>query len=243
MSACAVQSLNARILDLTKVLDQASSEKVAVTARPAPKETVTTRTAECVNVGAAIDRAICSDATLKHWEERMGSLFQQALADPSVRTLLVEDQRRWVGERSSNCATQSSTKLSDCMLQMIKRRMEQFVQIINSRDGVQEDRPSRVEKILAGKTETPPGLDADTIDRESTRAEQSELIIGDARTCVRNNFGVAASAAAADQKKVVALLSEVCFADFSRRLSALELGQLAKPSFEMLVSEELKASK
>jgi hypothetical protein len=60
---------------------------------------------------------------------------------------------------------------------------------------------------------------------------------------VRKNFGLAASAAATDPKQVVALLSEVCFADFSRRLAALELGQLAKPSFEMLISEELKASR
>jgi hypothetical protein len=39
------------------------------------------------------------------------------------------------------------------------------------------------------------------------------------------------------------LISAACFADFSKRMSALELGALAKPSFEMLVHQELSTSK
>ena len=91
---------------------------------------------------------------------------------------------------------------------------------------------------LSSKTTPPPGLDADTIDRESVRADQSELILADARTCIRRNVGVVGSLEASDAKQ-----STACFADFSKRMSARELGALAKPSFEMLVRQERSASK
>jgi hypothetical protein len=49
--------------------------------------------------------------------------------------------------------------------------------------------------------------------------------------------------AAGGPGQAVALMSAVCFNDFSKKLSALELGALAKPSFEMLVHQEISASK
>jgi uncharacterized protein len=245
MAACVAQSQNARILELRNLLEAgsaATSEKVPVASPPQPPVTPPKQNADCTNAIGVIDRAICNDATLRHWEDRLGKLYQQALGDPLFRTVVVDDQQRWIGERTGSCEALSSTKMTDCVLQLTKRRIEQLVHLINSRDDAQ-DRTSKVTKILSGKTVPPPGLDADTIDRESARADQSELIIGDARTCIRKNFGAAAGVAESDAKQVVALMSEICFADFSKKLSALELGALAKPSFEMLVQQELRASK
>jgi hypothetical protein len=85
-----------------------------------------------------------------------------------------------------------------------------------------------------------PVWDADAIERESARTDQSELVQADARTCIRKNVG---SAEATDEKQVVAVVSARCFSEFSSRMSALDLGMLAKPSFEMLVHQELSASK
>jgi uncharacterized protein len=241
---CIAQSLNERILELRNVFELApvTSEKLAVALpqtlpAPAPKQN-----ADCLNVIGVLDRAICNDAALSHWEDRLGKLYQQALDDPSFRAVLADDQQRWIRERTGACGTQSSTKIADCVLQMTKRRVEQLVQFINSREEPQ-DRSSKIENILSGKTVPPPGLDADTIDRESGRADQSELVFADARNCIRKNVGVASSAEAPDEKQVVALVSATCFQDFSKRLSALELGTLAKPSFEMLVHQELSAAK
>jgi hypothetical protein len=155
---------------------------------------------------------------------------------------LAQDQQRWIGERTSSCGALSSSEMTNCVLQMTKRRVEQLVQLINSRDD-SKDRASKVEKILSGKTTPPPGLDADSVDRESARADQSELAIEDARTCIRKNFGGAGSVAESDRGQAVALVSAACFNEFSKKLSALELGALAKPSFEMLVQQELSASK
>jgi uncharacterized protein len=244
MATCVAQSQNARILELQNLLETGSAAttgKVTVASPPKPPVPPPKQNADCTSAIGVIDRAICNDATLRHWEDRLGKLYQQALADPLFRTVVVDDQQRWIGERTS-CGTLSSAKMTDCVLQMTKRRIEQLVQLINSGDDAQ-DRTSKVTKILSGKTVPPPGLDADTIDRESARADQSELIISNARTCIRKNFGAAAGVAASDEKQVVALMSEICFGDFSKKLSALELGALAKPSFEMLVQQELRASK
>jgi hypothetical protein len=54
---------------------------------------------------------------------------------------------------------------------------------------------------------------------------------------------MAGSLQASDAKQVADLRSAACFAIFSKRMSALELGALAKPSFEMLVRHERSASK
>ncbi len=244
LGTCIVQSLNARILELKNVLEPtpATSEKLAVASPPTLSVLAPKPDSNCANAIGVIDRAICNDATLSHWEDRLGKLYQQALGDPSFRTVLADDQQRWMGERTGSCSVLSSTQLTDCLLQMTKRRIEQLVQLINSRDDPQ-DRASKVEKILSGKTKPPPGLDADTIDRELARADQSELILNDARTCIRKNVGVAGGVETFDSKQVVDRMSAICFDDFSRRMSALELGALAKPSFEMLVHQELSASK
>ena len=241
---CIAQSLNARIVELKSVLEMvvATNERPVVASFSTVDAVASNQKPGCTNTSGAVDRAICNDATLRHWEDRLAKMYQQSLDDPSLRTVLAEDQQRWIRERTASCATLSSTKMTDCILQMIKRRIEQLVQLINSRDDVQ-DRSTKVEKILSGKTTPPPGLDAETIDRESARAEQSELVIGDARTCIRKNVGTAAGAATSDPKQMEALISEICFADFSKRLSALELGSLVKPSFEMLVHQEMNASK
>jgi uncharacterized protein len=199
---------------------------------PAPKQN-----ADCTNAIGMVGRAICNDATLGHWEDRLGKLYQQALNDASFRTVLANDQQRWIGERTGTCGAQPSTKTTDCILQMTKRRIEQLVQFIISRDDTQ-DRSSRVEKILSGKTSPPPGLDADAIDRASARTDQSEVISADARSCIRKNAGGAGSAGATDENQV-ATVSAACFPDFSTRMTALDLGTLAKPSFEVLVRQEL----
>jgi len=241
---CVAQSLNNRILELRKALEPvaATSEKLAVVSPPTSPAPASKQNADCANAVGAVDRAICNDATLSHWEDRLGKLYQQALEDPSFRAVLADDQQRWIRERTGTCGAQSATKMTDCILQMTKRRIEQFVQFINSRDEPQ-DRPSKVKKILSGETMPPPGLDAESIDRESTRADQSELILGDLRNCIRRNIAVAGSAEASNEKQMFALVSATCFPDFSKRMSALELGTLAKPSFEMLVHQELGTSK
>jgi uncharacterized protein len=242
LGACVAQSLNARILELRNVLETASltTEKPATASLPptlAPKPN-----ADCANAIGIIDRTICNDVNLSHWEDRLGKVYQRALDDPPFRTVLANDQQRWIGERIGSCSGQSSTQIADCVLQMIKRRIEQLAQLINSRDDPR-DRASKVEKILSGSAVAPPGLDADTIDRESIRAEQSELILADARTCIRKNVGAVGSLESSDSKEVLDQMSTACFADFSKRMSALELGALAKRSFEMLVHQELSASK
>lgn len=241
LSACIVESLDSRILQLRNVAEPAyaatGGSPALLLPRPAPQSN-----ADCANAVDVIDRAVCRDPNLGHWEDRLGKLYKQALDDLSVRMILADDQQRWIGERTGSCGALSSSQMSDCVLQMTKRRIEQLVQLINSRDDLQ-DRASKTEKILAGQTVAPPGLDADTIDRESARADQSELIVGDARDCIRKKFGEAGDIAASDETRIVAVMSAACFDDFSKRLSSLELGALAKPSFEMLVHEELSASK
>jgi uncharacterized protein YecT (DUF1311 family) len=240
LDACIGQSLNARILELRNVLEPASAatEKSAA----APLLPVLAPKPDCVSAIGVIDRAICNDAKLGHWEDTLGKLYQQASDDPSIRLVLVADQRRWIGERAGSCGALSSAQMTDCVLQITKRRIEQLMQLINARDDPQ-DRASEVEKILAGKTVPPPGLDADTIDRESVRADQSELILADVKTCIRKNVGAIGGLDSSDSKQLMDRISAACFADFSKRMSALELGALAKPSFEMLVNQELSASK
>jgi uncharacterized protein len=241
LGACVAESLHARILELSNVSEPAA-EKLAAASPPSPPGLVAKPKADCANAIELIDRTICNDARLAHWEDTLGKWYRQALDDPSFRTVLSDDQQRWVGERTGRCGALSSTQLTDCLLQMTKRRIEQLVQFIHSRDDPQ-DRASKVKEILSGKTTPPPGLDADTIDRESVRADQSELILADARKCIRRNVGVVGSLEASDAKQVGDLILAACFADFSTRMSALELGALAKPSFEMLVRQELSASK
>jgi uncharacterized protein len=245
---CIAHALNERIVALRNTLDPApatSVEPSAVASTPAttppPTAPAPKQIANCSNAIGVIDRAICNDATLSHWEERLGRLYQQALDDASFRTVLANDQQRWVGERTSTCGAQTPIKTTDCILQMTKRRIEEFVQFIVSRDDPQ-DRSVKVEKILSGKTSPPPGLDADAIDRASARTDQSEVILADARTCIRKNAGAVASSEAFDEKQV-AVVSATCFPDFSSRMLALDLGTLAKPSFEVLVRQELGASK
>jgi uncharacterized protein len=240
---CIVQSLNARVLELRNVLEPATttSEKLAVVSPPAQPAPAPKLNSNCGSTIGAVDGAICNDAVLSHWEERLGKMYKQALDDPSSRTVLAQDQQRWIGERTGSCGALSSTQMADCVLQMTKRRIEQLAQLIISRDDSQ-GRASKVEKILSGKTTPPPGLDADSVDRESARADQSELVIEDARRCIRKNFSAAGSVAS-DRGQAVALVSAACFNEFSKKLSALELGALAKPSFEMLVQQELSASK
>lgn len=238
---CVAQAINERIAVLRNALEPApaTSAKLEVISPPTPPASAPKQNADCTNAIGVIDRVICNDATLSHWEDRLGKLYRQALNDPTFRKVLADDQQRWVGERTGTCGAQSSTKMTDCVLQMTKRRIEEFVQFIISRDEPQ-DRSTKIEKILSGKTPPPPGLDADAIDRESARTDQSELIFADARTCIRKNVG---SSEAADEKQAVAVVSATCFPDFSSRMSALDLGTLAKPSFDMLVHQELGASK
>jgi uncharacterized protein len=240
-SACIAQSLNSRILQLSSVAEPAYAATENSPAlsfpRPIPKSN-----ADCANAVGVIDRAVCSDPNLGHWEDRLGKLYKQALDDPSVRTALADDQQRWIGERAGSCGALSSAQMTDCVLQITKRRIEQLVQLIISRDDPQV-RDSKIEKILAGQTAAPPGLDADAIDRELARADQSELIVGDARNCIRKKIGEAGGNAASDETRIVAVMAAACFDDFSKKLSNLELGALAKPSFEMLIHEELSVSK
>jgi uncharacterized protein len=241
LSACIAQSLNSRILQLRSVAEPAYAATENSPAlsfpRPIPKSN-----ADCANAVGVIDRAVCSDPNLGHWEDRLGKLYKQALDDPSVRMVLADDQQRWTDERTGRCGALSSAQMIECVLQMSKRRIEQLVQLINSRDD-SRDRALKVENILSGKTTPPPGLDADTIDRESIRADQSELIIGDARSCIKRHAGVRGSAETSDETQAVARISAICFDDFFKRLTALELGALAKPSFEMLVQQELGIAK
>jgi uncharacterized protein len=241
---CIAQSLNARILELRNLLEPTPtpSEKLTVAppaAEPAPAPKVNSN---CGSANGVIDGAICNDLTLSHWEERLGKLYKQASDEPSSRSVLAEDQQRWIRERTGSCGALSSNQMADCVLQMTKRRIEQLAQLIISRDDSQ-GRASTMEKVLSGKSMPPSGLDADSIDRESARSDQSELVMEEARTCIRKNFSAAGSAAASDPGQVAALLSAACFSEFSKKMMALELGALAKPSFEMLVQQELSASK
>jgi uncharacterized protein len=247
--SCVTQSLNARILELHNVLAPeaavvpAASATENLAATPAPSVVAPKANSNCEGAIGNIASAICNDATLSHWENRLGKFYQQALDDPSSRSILAQDQPRWLGERSDSCGKLSAKAMNDCVLQMTKRRIEQLVQVvIESRNGSQ-DRPSKIATILAGKSALPPGLDADSIDRESARTDQSELVIEDARNCIRKNVGATDNGASSNSPQLVEQVSAVCFDDFSKKLSALELGALAKPSFEMLVRQELSASK
>jgi uncharacterized protein len=241
LSACIVQSLDGRIFELKNLAEPGYAASENSPAQSLPR-TAPQSNADCANAVGVVDRAVCSDPNLRHWEDRLGKLYKQALDDPSVRMVLAGDQQRWIGDRTGSCGALSSAQMMDCVLRMTKRRIEQLVQLINSRDDAQ-DGASKIEKILAGQTAVPPGLDADTIDRESARADQSELIVGDTRNCIRKKVGEAGGNAGSDETRIVAVMAAACFDDFAKRLSKLELGALAKPSFEMLVHEELSASK
>jgi uncharacterized protein len=244
LTACVAQTLSARILELRNASQPALTTAAVSAAPPAPAlpGPAAKPTPGCAGASGVIDRAICGDAWLGHWEDRLGKLYQQALDDPSFRAVLADDQQRWIRERATGCGVMASDQISDCVLQATKRRIEQLVQFINSRDEPQ-DRAAKIAKILSGNTAPVPGLDADTIDRESTRADQSDQVLADARSCIRKNVGPVSNAEAPDEKQVAALVSAACFTEFSRRLSALELSSLAKPSFDMLVHEELSAAK
>jgi uncharacterized protein len=253
LRACVVQSYNVRMAELRHALEQgrAPVERMAaiapppsVSVSPAKSATLKSATASsaCANQIGPVDRAICNDVNLGHWEERLGKLYQQALDDPLIRTILTDDQARWTAERGKSCVGPASNEIVDCVLRMTKRRVEELALVINARDDPQ-DRAAKVEKILSGRTAPPPGLDADTIDRESERADQSELVLADARTCIRKNAGPGGTAIASDDRKLEEAVSTICFGDFSKRMSALELGALAKSSFQMLVRQELSVSK
>jgi uncharacterized protein len=241
LSACIAQSLDSRILQLKNAAEPAYAKGENLPALSLPSAAPQSN-ADCGNAVGIVDRAVCNDPNLGHWEDRLGKLYKQALDDPSVRMVLADDQQRWTDERTGRCGALSSAQMIECVLQMSKRRIEQLVQLINSRDD-SRDRALKVENILSGKTTPPPGLDADTIDRESIRADQSELIIGDARSCIKRHAGVRGSAETSDETQAVARISAICFDDFFKRLTALELGALAKPSFEMLVQQELGIAK
>jgi uncharacterized protein len=250
LGSCVAQSLNARILELRNILAPetavvpaaAAAENTAVAAAPPASLQVPKANANCEGAIGNTNSAICNDTTLNHWENRLGKFYQQALEDPSSRSMLAEDQQRWLGERSDICGKLSASVMNDCVLQMTKRRVEQLVQVvIESRNGSQ-DRSSKIGNVLAGKSTLPPGLDADSIDRESARTDQSEIVIEDARNCVRKSASTAENVASLNSQ-LVEHISAVCFDDFSKKLSALELGALAKPSFEMLVRQELSPIK
>jgi uncharacterized protein len=241
LKACVAQLLSARMVELRHVFEQgqASIERTVVTAQPSQPPTVKP---VCSNQIGPVNRTICNEANLGHWEDRLGKLYQQALDDPPVHAILAADQARWIGERAESCAGLPPAEVIDCVLRMTKRRVEELAEVINSRDDSQ-DRVSKVEKILAGQTAPPPGLGADAIDRESDHADQSDLVLADARTCIQKNAGSPGGTEAHDDRKVEELLSSSCFSEFSKRMSALELGALAKSSFEMLVQRELGVRK
>jgi uncharacterized protein YecT (DUF1311 family) len=240
LKACIAQSLRSRIVEFRNVLDpgSASPQKTVVTSTEGSPMPAPGQKADCPGESGPVDRAICGSATLAHWEDRLGKSYQQALDDPPIRTILADDQKRWTTERAENCGALPSTRLTDCVLLMTKRRLEQLVQVIRSRDDP-GNRASTIETILSGQTPPPPGLDADTIDRESNRAEQSELVLADTRICIRRNAGSPGSSETSHSKRVEDLVSTACFGDFSKRMSALDLGALAKSSFDMLVRLEL----
>jgi uncharacterized protein len=179
---------------------------------------------------AQVARAICGDADLRHWEDRLAKFYQRALENSSVENVLTDDQKRWMGERTERRSTLPSVQMVDCLLRMTKRRVEELALVIHTRDD-REDRLPKVEKILIGATPRLPGLDAATIDRESDRADQSELALESARACVRKNAGAANISDVSGAKKAAEAVASACFGEFSRRMTALELGALAKPSF------------
>jgi uncharacterized protein len=228
---CITQSLNARILELRNELEAAATQSEKAIVSPPPTVPAATVGPNC--------GAECKDAMLNHWEDRLGKFYQKALDDPSSRGILAQDQQRWIGERTSTCSALPSAENTNCQIRMTKRRVEQLVQLINTHDG-SHDRASEVNNILSGKTTPPPGLDADSIDRESAHADQSDLVFEEAKACIRKNLGSAKTVE--DRGQAVTLMSAICFNDFSKKLSALELGAVAKPSFEMLVRQELNGS-
>jgi uncharacterized protein len=148
-ASCVAQSLNKRIAALKNVLEPVhqTSEKQVTVPPPISPAPASNQAADCSNAIGIVDRAVCNDATLSHWEDRLGKLYQQALDDPSLRPVLANDQKRWIGERTDTCGAQPPAQMTDCVLQMTKRRIEEFVQFIISRDEPQ-DRSAKVEKIL-----------------------------------------------------------------------------------------------
>jgi hypothetical protein len=73
---------------------------------------------------------------------------------------------------------------------------------------------------------TPPllGLDADTIDREPDRADQSELSLESARACVRKTAGAAHAYDVDGAKQAAEVVTAACFGQFSKQMTTLELG-------------------
>jgi uncharacterized protein len=235
LKACLSQALNARIANLHRTLER---EPAQISSRP-PSATETRP--DCSMETAQVARAICGDAKLRHWEDRLAKFYQRALEESAVENVLTDDQRRWMDERTQQC-TPPSVQMVDCLLRMTKRRVEELALVIHTRDDP-EDRIPKVEKILIGTTPPLLGLDAETIDRESDRADQSELALESARACVRKNAGAANISDVSGAKQAAELAAAACFGEFSRQMTALELGALAQPSFDMLVGQELGARK
>jgi uncharacterized protein len=234
---CIELALTTRIQEIKASLNQRANAPPPAGQVASPAPSPPTANTSCAGSADVVDRASCNDPILSHWHDLLGTFYQQALNDATYRSLLAEDQRRWAGELSKRCGSLPSAQATNCILPATKQRIEQLVQFIKSRDDT-TDRASKIKNILAGKTTPPPGLDADSIDRESSRADQSEQILNDARLCIRSNVGVAKSLAG-NPDQTIALLTDKCFADFSKRFAALELGPLAASSFKTLVQREL----
>jgi uncharacterized protein len=241
VARCIELALTTRIQEIKARLNQRANKPPPTNLVASPPPSPPTSNPSCVGSMDAVDRASCIDPLLFHWHDLLATFYQQALNDAAYRSLLADDQRRWTGDLSKRCGSLPSAQATNCILPATKQRIEQLVQFIKSRDDT-TDRASKIKNILAGKTTPPPGLDADSIDRESSRADQSEQILNDARSCIRSNVGVAKNLAGnADQ--TIAFLTEKCFADFSKRFAALELGPLAASSFKTLVQRELDDQK
>jgi hypothetical protein len=118
------------------------------------------------------DRAICGDANLRRWEDRLTKFYQWALDEPSVRKVISDDQKRWIDERT---AFRPNGRLPVTGVQAPGRRT------CSGHPHARRPRRSAVKRRknprLTGVTPPLLGLDADTIDRESDRADQSELAL------------------------------------------------------------------
>jgi uncharacterized protein len=99
--------------------DQAARGIPALSAFPAPQPSFS-----CPNASTPVERLICADPELTQWDRSLGETFQRkyALLADNERRAFLEDQRRWIATRNSQCDPSYSTSAKPCVLQLTKAR-------------------------------------------------------------------------------------------------------------------------
>lgn len=88
---------------------------------PLPASRTIAPSFDCTAARDLVERVICSDAVLAQWDAQMGQLYRRALSIQNASSSLVENQRRWLVQRSS-CQTADIESTKRCLIEVTRQR-------------------------------------------------------------------------------------------------------------------------